>query len=405
MNAPVAAPRCWVVIPAAGSGQRMAGAAAGPSPAKQYLPLAGATVIEHALTPFLDHPRIAGIVVVVAREDERFRTLGVSAHPRVSTALGGPERAHSVLNGLEALASRAAAHDWVLVHDAARPCLARMELDRLIAQVEDDEVGGLLALPAGDTLKQQADTQQRSAATVDRSRIWRAQTPQMFRFESLRAALREAARQGLPVTDESSAMEARGHSPRLVTGSVRNIKVTVPEDLELAEAILTDGRRGAAMRVGMGFDAHRYGEGDHVMLGGVRIAHTRGIVAHSDGDVLIHALCDALLGAAGLGDIGEHFPDQEPKWRGAASARFLERVVDMLAERGLRAQGADLTLLAEEPRLAPHREAIRTTLARLLGVDAARVNLKATTLERMGFIGRGEGLAAQAIVTVTEVDS
>lgn len=154
------------------------------------------------------------------------------------------------------------------------------------------------------------------------------------------------------------------------------------------------------MRVGMGFDAHRYGEGDHVMLGGVRIAHTRGIVAHSDGDVLIHALCDALLGAAGLGDIGQHFPDTDPQWRGAASALLLEQVVQMLAARGLRAASADLTLLAEEPRLAPHREAIRARLAQLLGLQTADVNLKATTLERMGFIGRGEGLAAQAIVTV-----
>ncbi len=372
--------------------------------AKQYLPLAGATVLEHALAPFLSHAGVAGIVVVLAGEDERFRSLAVSSHARVSTAIGGAQRAHSVLNGLDSLANRAAAHDWVLVHDAARPCLTLADLERLIAALEHDEVGGLLALPAGDTLKQQAGAQARSAGTIDRSRIWRAQTPQMFRFESLRTALREAVHQGLAVTDEASAMEARGFAPRLVTGAARNIKVTVPEDLELAEAILHDRRATAteaAMRVGMGFDAHRYGEGDHVMLGGVRIAHSRGIVAHSDGDVLIHALCDALLGAAGLGDIGQHFPDTDSQWRGAASTRFLEQVVQMLGSQGLRPASADLTLLAEEPRLAPHRDAIRATLAGLLGLDAARVNLKATTLERMGFIGRGEGLAAQAIVTVT----
>ncbi len=365
---------------------------------KQYLPLGGRTVIEHALAPFLDHPRISGVVVVLAANDEEFRRLPCARHPSVSTAVGGAERARSVLNGLQALATRAAPDDWVLVHDAARPCLARADVDRLIARLADERVGGLLAVPAGDTLRREESGSGRSSGTIDRDGVWRAQTPQMFRFEQLREALRRALARGLSPTDEAAAIEALGLRPRLVEGSAHNVKVTQGDDLPLAAAILSGS--APVLRVGTGFDAHRFGPGDHVMLGGVRVEHGQGVVAHSDGDVIIHALCDALLGAAGLGDIGVHFPDSDERWRGAASSVFLERVVQMLADNGLRPANADLTLLAQEPRLAPHRDAIRASLATLLGVPPQAVNLKATTLEGMGFIGRSEGLAAQAIVSV-----
>ncbi len=396
MSVPVSAPRCWVVIPAAGTGQRMAA-----HTPKQYLPLAGATVIEHALAPFLDHPRISAVVVVLAAQDREFRRLACAGNAAILTATGGEERGRSVLNGLQALARRAAADDWVLVHDAARPCLTRADVDRLIKELGDEKVGGLLAIPVGDTLKREDSGRGRSAGSVGREGVWRAQTPQMFRFDQLREALRRAMASGNPPTDEASAIEALGLRPRLVPGSPQNIKITQAEDLQLAAAILA--ARNEAMKVGTGFDAHRFGEGDHVMLGGVRVAHTRGVVAHSDGDVVIHALCDALLGAAGLGDIGVHFPDADARWRGAASSLFLGHVMQMLAERGLRPINVDVTLLAEEPRLAPHREAIRSTLAGLLRLPADAVNLKATTLEEMGFIGRGEGLAAQAIASVGSI--
>jgi 2-C-methyl-D-erythritol 4-phosphate cytidylyltransferase / 2-C-methyl-D-erythritol 2,4-cyclodiphosphate synthase len=296
------------------------------------------------------------------------------------------------------LAARADDSDWVLVHDAARPCLARADLDRLIVALIDDDVGGLLAERVGDTLKREDPMGERSAETLERSGIWRAQTPQMFRLQVLRDALKMAIGNGAAVTDEASAIEALGLKPRFVAGSPQNIKVTHAEDLELARAILARRGPGPGIRVGTGFDAHAFGDGDHVMLGGVRIAHARGVLAHSDGDVIIHALCDALLGAAGLGDIGEHFADTDPRWRGAASRIFLERVMQMLTERRLQVINADITLLAEEPKVAPHREVIRRTLAELLHLRMDAVNLKATTLERMGFIGRGEGLAAQAIV-------
>jgi 2-C-methyl-D-erythritol 2,4-cyclodiphosphate synthase len=199
-------------------------------------------------------------------------------------------------------------------------------------------------------------------------------------------------------------MESMGVCPRLVEGSTRNLKITQGEDLALAEAILAMSMRGgtAAMtRVGIGFDVHAFGPGDHVMLGGVRVPHTRGIVAHSDGDVILHALCDALLGAAGLGDIGQHFPDTDPRWKGAASRVFLDHVIELLARKGMRVSNADITLLAESPRLAPHRAALVNALADGLRVKTEAVNVKATTLERLGFLGRGEGIAAQAIVSVT----
>lgn len=393
MNTSASAPRCWAVIPAAGSGQRMAS-----QTRKQYLPLDDATVLEHALAPFIDHPCIAGVIVVLAAQDTQFARLPCAEHASVSTAIGGAERAQSVLSGLEALSARADGNDWVLVHDAARPCLARADLDRLIVALYEDDIGGLLAEPVGDTLKREdAAGGARSAETLSRAGIWRAQTPQMFRLHMLRDALRVAIGSGATVTDEASAIEALGQKPRLVPGSAQNIKVTHAEDLELARAILERRRSGGGMKVGTGFDAHAFGAGDHVMLGGVRVAHSRGVIAHSDGDVVIHALCDALLGAAGLGDIGQHFADSDPRWRGASSRLFLERVMQMLAGRRLQVINVDVTLLAEEPKLAPHRDAIRRTLAELLHLRTDAVNLKATTLERMGFIGRGEGLAAQAI--------
>jgi len=396
----LAAPHCWVVIPAAGRGERM-----GTSIPKQYLPLAGATVLEHALRPFLGHPRVSGIVVVVARDDTRWQTLECSRHSTVTSTFGGDTRMSSVLAGLDSLLGKAAAEDWVLVHDAARPCLLREDIERLAGTLSQDEVGGLLALPVTDTLRRE-ETPGRGAGTVERDRLWRAQTPQMFRFGPLRAALQAAVQRGSPVTDEGAAMEAMGVTPRLVEGSTRNLKITQGEDLALAEAILGLSVRGGSAvmtKVGIGFDVHAFGPGDHVMLGGVRVPHTRGIVAHSDGDVILHALCDALLGAAGLGDIGQHFPDTDPKWKGVASRVFLDHVIELLAQKSLRVNNADIMLLAETPRLGPHRIAIVQALADGLRVKAEAVNVKATTLERMGFLGRGEGIAAQAIVAVTTV--
>ena len=223
-------------------------------------------------------------------------------------------------------------------------------------------------------------------------------TPQVFGLAALERALEEAVRLDIQVTDEAQAMERLGLRARLVAGSAFNVKVTRAADLAAAARILRSAGRISNMRVGQGFDVHTFGAGDHVMLGGVRIAHLRGVVAHSDGDVVIHALCDAVLGALGEGDIGRHFPDSDPKYRGADSRVFLRRVAEMMRGAGLKLVNADITVLAEAPRVAAHRSAMAANLAADLGASEKCINVKATTTERLGFIGRGEGLAAQAAV-------
>ena len=388
----VESPPYWLVMPAAGRGRRM-GESGLP---KQYLPLAGRSVIEHALAPFLGDARCLGIVVVLAADDRHFRTLPVAAAARLCCVTGGAERCDSVVAGLAELARRPAARGgWVLVHDAARPCLARGDLEALLASLADAPAGALLATRLADTLKR-ADAAGNVATTVPREALWRAATPQAFRLERLIAAL--AA--GGEATDEASAVEALGDQPRLVAGSAGNVKITDAADLELARRILGTGAQMGEQRVGFGLDVHAFGPGDHVWLGGCRIEHSHGLIAHSDGDVLLHALCDALLGAAGLGDIGQHFPDSDPRWRGVASSELLAQVLASVAAAGYRVVNADLTLIGEAPRVAPHRDAIRDRIATLMGLGRDRVNLKATTTERLGFLGRREGLAAEAAVLI-----
>jgi 2-C-methyl-D-erythritol 2,4-cyclodiphosphate synthase len=232
---------------------------------------------------------------------------------------------------------------------------------------------------------------------VDRQGLWRALTPQCFAFAQLRHALKEATLAGIAVTDEAQAVERMGLRPTLVPGSPFNVKITRQEDLALASRIL-NMTESTPMRIGQGVDVHAFGEGDHVVLGGVRIAHPKGVVAHSDGDVVIHALCDAILGAMGDGDIGQHFPDSDPRYRGADSRVFLRVVAARMHAAGLKLVNADVTVLAEAPRIAAHRAAMAANLCADLGVSAQLINIKATTTERLGFIGRGEGLAALASV-------
>jgi 2-C-methyl-D-erythritol 4-phosphate cytidylyltransferase/2-C-methyl-D-erythritol 2,4-cyclodiphosphate synthase len=383
--------RIWAVVPAAGRGERFA-SVGGP---KQYAALAGATVIEWSLRRLLAETRIHGLVVMVAADDGAWSAVAERlGDPRVQTAAGGQNRQMSVLNGLRHLAPQVLPGDWILVHDAARPCVTSAELNALFDAIDAGAEGAVLAAPVVDTVKRERDGC--VAATVDRTALWRALTPQIFAFAPLRAALEAAAAAGIAVTDESQAMERMGIAGVLVPGSPFNIKVTRREDLATAARILSS--EVGAMRIGQGFDAHAYGEGDHVVIGGVRIAYPRGVMAHSDGDVLIHALCDALLGALGQGDIGVLFPDTDPAHRGADSRLFLREVARRVHVAGYSLQNADLTVLAQAPRIAPHRDAMAANLAADLQVPPARINIKATTTERLGFIGRGEGLAAQAAV-------
>jgi 2-C-methyl-D-erythritol 4-phosphate cytidylyltransferase / 2-C-methyl-D-erythritol 2,4-cyclodiphosphate synthase len=393
---PQAARRVWAVVPAAGRGERFASDAAQQLP-KQYAPLLGASVIEWSLRALLGEPRVEKVVVVVAADDSRWAELaGSVGSGKLLTAIGGASRQDSVMSGLKRLESLAAPEDWVLVHDAARPCLDPDDVRALIDALDAPSCGAVLASPIVDTVKRERAGA--AGETVDRQGLWRALTPQVFRLVELERALGDAARLGVTVTDEAQAMERLGFSPRLVQGSPFNIKVTRAADLAVAARILqTTQTEPRTMRIGHGMDVHAFGEGDHVMLGGVRIAYHRGVVAHSDGDVVIHALCDALLGALGEGDIGRHFPDSDPRYRGADSRVFLRTVAQMMRAAGLRLINADVTVLAEAPRIAAHRAAIAANLAADLGVSAQSINVKATTTERMGFIGRGEGLAAQAV--------
>ncbi len=401
MNNSSIEPRIWAVIPAAGRGERFA-LSAGAVP-KQYANLLMGTVLEWSVRPLLAEARIEAVVVVLAPDDIRWPSVASKlvssdfAKPqlpsRLMCAVGGSSRQQSVLNGLDFLVGRAATQDWVLVHDAARPCITATELHALFAALDAGAPGVVLGTSIVDTVKRQ---QSSGLDTIDRHGLWRALTPQIFRFEELRQSLIDAARRGVTVTDEAQAMEG-SLTPVLVQGSVFNIKVTRPEDLILAAQVLkmTDKK---TMRVGQGMDVHAFGTGDHVMLGGVRIAYPRGVVAHSDGDVVIHALCDALLGALGQGDIGQHFPDSDPRYQGADSRVFLRDVADRMRVAGLSLMNADVTVLAEAPRIAAHRASMAATLAADLRTEAARINIKATTTEGLGFIGRGEGLAAQVSV-------
>jgi len=392
--------RLWAIVPAAGRGERFASAT--PSIPKQYTPLRGKSVLEWSLRALLTEPRIHGVVVVLAAGDERWSEVARNLDsPKLLTAIGGAQRQDSVMNGLEYLAPRVQADDWILVHDAARPCLSAADLSALIDTLEKNQGGAaadmsgvVLAAPIVDTIKRETAD---GLETVDRTGLWRALTPQVFAYAKLCQALQEAADAGQAVTDEAQAMQRLGVRAALVPGSPFNIKVTRAEDLEMAAAILKMGE-SSQMRIGQGVDVHAFGAGDHVILGGVRIAHAQGIIAHSDGDVVIHALCDALLGAMGDGDIGQHFPDSDPRYRGADSRVFLRAVAERMKLAGLHLVNADITVLAEAPRIGAHRGAMAANLAQDLKVAATAINIKATTTERLGSIGRKEGIAAMASV-------
>jgi 2-C-methyl-D-erythritol 2,4-cyclodiphosphate synthase/2-C-methyl-D-erythritol 4-phosphate cytidylyltransferase len=410
MSAP-AERRFWAIVPAAGRGERFAPATDGLP--KQYTPLAGQCVLEWSLRALLAEPRVHAIVVVLAAGDQHWPAIAAKLNsPKLLCTVGGAQRQDSVMNGLEYLLPQAAADDWVLVHDAARPCLSGGDLGALIDALRrapgagPEPAGAVLAAPIVDTVKRELRSGHGQPAghavppgieTVDRTGLWRALTPQVFAFGQLRRALEEAARAGVAVTDEAQALERLGLGAMLVRGSPFNIKVTRVEDLALAAEILKLTEE-SHMRVGQGMDVHAFGAGDHVVLGGVRISHPFGVIAHSDGDVVIHALCDALLGAMGDGDIGQHFPDSDPRYRGADSRVFLRAVAERMQAAGLHLVNADVTVLAEAPRIAAHRSAMSANLAADLKVPARLINIKATTTERLGFIGRKEGLAATASV-------
>ena len=380
----------YAVIVAAGRGTRFGGALP-----KQYLALGGSLVLRHAVAAFAAHPRISGVQVVIRDEDRARYEEAVAGLGVLPPVPGGAERQDSVRLGLEALVP----HDpaLVLIHDGARPFPDAALIDRVIDAL-DRAPAAIPALPLGDTLKRVVDGRIRD--TVERAQLWRAQTPQGFHFRAILAAHRAAS--GSVLTDDSAVAEAAGMAPLVVPGSEDNLKVTTAQDLAAAERLLAS--RTGDIRVGQGFDVHGFGPGDRIVICGVEIPHGAGLVGHSDADVGLHALTDALLGAIGAGDIGMHFPPSDPQWRGASSDRFLAHAVALASEAGYGVGHVDVTIVCEAPRIGPHRAAMRARLAQILGIDIGAVSVKATTTERLGFTGRGEGIAAQAVATLYPFD-
>ena len=385
-----------VLIVAAGRGARAGRDGLAP---KQFALLAGRTVLARAIAPFDACPAITSITVVIHPDDhELYAASNLGDFTKLTPPVtGGATRQDSVRFGLEALG--AAAPDVVLIHDAARPFVSQDIIARVLAALADHD-GALAAVPLADTLKRERD-----AALVDttipRGGLWKAQTPQGFRFSAIQAAHRTAANAGTPAfTDDASIAEWAGLSVALVHGAERNFKLTTSEDMAMAEALLGAGPLSWEPRTGTGFDVHAFTAGDHVWLGGIRIPHDQGLEAHSDGDAPLHALTDAILGALGDGDIGQHFPPSDPAWKGARSRIFVEDAARRVAARGGRIANVDVTILCEAPRIGPHRDAIRAEIADMLGLDIGRVAVKATTTERLGFTGRKEGIAALATATL-----
>lgn len=378
------------VVPAAGAGTRLGG-----TRPKQFLPLAGRPLLTRTLMVLEATPQVQAVVVVCPPGGEQ-ETRRACVEPyglaKVAAVVpGGAQRQDSVAAGVAAAAGLGA--QWLVIHDAARP-LAKPELFARVLEAAAQTGAAIAAVPAADTIKQ-AGPDDLAEATLDRSKLWLVQTPQVFERALLERALAQAAKDGYYATDEAGLVERLGEKVKLVMGSRDNLKVTTPEDLALAQGLI-----GAVTRVGQGYDAHRLVAGRRLILAGVELTHETGLLGHSDADVATHAVMDALLAAAGLGDIGQMFPDSDPAYAGADSIELLAQVVARLAQEGWRPRQVSLTLLAQRPKLAPHYPAMRAKLATALGLETGEVNLAASTTEGLGFVGREEGMAAWATAVI-----
>ena len=377
-------PTTLALIVAAGRGHR-----AGDGLPKQYRLLAGRAVLRRTVEAFVGHPRIDAVRVVIHPDDNDLYAAAVAGLGLPAPIAGGATRQESVRLGLEAVDCA-----QVLIHDGARPFVSHDVIDRVIEALSRDD-GAVPALPVSDSLRRGAT---HIDAEVDREGLYRVQTPQAFRFEAIRAAHHAATAEA---TDDAAVLRGAGGRVAMVEGDERNMKLTTADDFARAEAGLA-----AAMtsRTGMGFDVHRFGPGDHVWLCGIQVPHPQGLIGHSDADVGLHAITDAILGAIGEGDIGQHFPPTDPQWKGVASDRFLAHAAGLVAARGGRIDHVDVTIIAERPKVGPHRDVMRQRVADILRLPLARVSVKATTTEGLGFTGRGEGIAAQAVATLRVPD-
>jgi len=378
------------VVVAAGRGLR-----AGGEMPKQYRHLAGEPVIRTSLRLFAHHPEVALVQPVIHPDDGARFGAAADGLDLLAPVFGGATRQASVRAGLEALAPLRP--DLVLIHDAARPYASAALVSRAIAAVAATGAA-VPAMPLADTVKS-IDAAGMIEQTLDRTKLRTVQTPQVFAFAPVLNAHQRAAASGLEnFTDDAALAEWAGLKVAVFAGEAGNLKLTTPEDVARAER--DHAVALADVRTGSGFDVHAFAPGDHVMLGGVKIPYERGVIGHSDADVALHALTDAVLGALAEGDIGTHFPPSDPQWRGASSDRFLGFAVERVRARGGRIAHFDLTIVCEAPRVGPHRDAMRARIAAIAGIEVDRVAVKATTSERLGFTGRGEGIAAMATATV-----
>ncbi|ATW04687.1 bifunctional 2-C-methyl-D-erythritol 4-phosphate cytidylyltransferase/2-C-methyl-D-erythritol 2,4-cyclodiphosphate synthase [Sphingorhabdus sp. YGSMI21] len=389
--APDPSQQTHALIVAAGVGAR-----AGLGIPKQYEIIGGKPMVRHSVERLSAHPDIDRIWIVVAAGQEELLNQTLAPLSSYKIVIGGATRQQSVYKGLRAILQAGGARN-ILVHDAARPFLPDSVIDRLLDRLETASAA-IPVLPCVDTMVQltgdRIDRIDRLDRTVDRNSLWRVQTPQAFDFGKLVAAHENFAADR-DASDDAQIFQAAGHAVSTVEGVEALKKYTLPGDFA-AEG--TEDMRQT--RTGMGYDVHRLAPGEDLWLGGVKIDHDKGLAGHSDADVLLHALTDALLGTIAAGDIGDHFPPSDPQWRGAASSRFVEHAVSLIAENGGSIQNVDMTIICEAPKIKPHRDAIRENIATLLNLGQDRVSVKATTTEGLGFAGRKEGIAAQAIATI-----
>ena len=374
-------PRIAVLIVAAGKGQR-----AGTDLPKQYECLAGKPMLRRTVEAFGG----LTIQVVIGPGQEELAAAALEGLPLPAPVLGGATRQESVRLGLEALAGEAP--DLVLIHDAARPLVSRRVTEDVVKALELGADGALPMVAASDTLRRRS--QDGHWTIVSRDNLYRAQTPQGFVFDKILKAHRDHARED--VTDDVALAELAGLKVEMVEGEEKNIKVTRKEDFALAESLLGSGD----VRSGTGFDVHKFMEGDHIWLCGIMVSHTHALEGHSDADVGLHAITDALLGAIGEGDIGQHFPPTDARWKGAPSWKFLDHAAGLVAAKGGIINHVDVTIICERPKVGPYRGAMKAKIAEILKIEPGRVSVKATTTEGLGFTGRREGIAAQAIATV-----
>jgi len=389
--------RTVAIIPAGGSGKRL-----GSEIAKQYLLLQSLPVLVHTLLVFQKSDSIDEIVLVVPADDLAFvrgRIVKKYELRKVSAVVaGGRERQDSVRNGFLAIPEPC---DVVIIHDGVRPFVTQDMIER-VAKAAVEEGAASIGVPAKDTIKE-ATAENVVTATLPRSNLWQTQTPQAFQYDLLRRAFIRAGDDGYYGTDDASLVERTGAKVRMVAGSYENIKITTPEDLIVADALMRESMKGKMIyRSGLGYDSHRFAPGRKLILGGVEIPCDRGLAGHSDADALLHAVCDALLGMAGSGDIGRHFPDTDPAYRDISSLVLLERVKHIIESKGLSVNNIDATVMLEKPKLAPYAEAMVASIAKTLDIPETAVNVKAKTNEGMGFVGREEGIAVLAVATGVE---